>query len=100
MKKADYEKCARSIANALQLSAGESVVVKLDTRVFTDLVPALQNVIRSAGAHIGAVILAEETTLSSEEELNSLHRLFANADVFVWLPELHQGNRPALSQAL
>jgi aminopeptidase len=38
--------------------------------------------------------------LSSAEELESLRRLFANADVFVWLPEIHQGNRPALSQAL
>lgn len=100
MKKADYEKCARSIANALQLSAGESVLVKLDTRVFTDLVPQLQNAIRSAGAHIGGVILAEETSVSSPEELASLRRLFENADVFVWLPELHQGNRSALSQAL
>jgi hypothetical protein len=32
--------------------------------------------------------------------LESLRRLFANADVFVWLPEIHQGNPPALSQAL
>jgi len=100
MKPADYEKCARRIAEALQLSAGEKILLKLDTRVFTPLVQPLQNVIRSAGAHIAGVILAEETAASSEQELSSLRRLFDHADAFVWLPELHQGNRPALSLAL
>ncbi len=46
------------------------------------------------------MILAEDTHVSSGEELDSLRRLFAAADVFIWLPELHQGNRPALRQAL
>jgi len=100
MKTADYDKCARRIAEALALASGEAVLIKLDTRIFTPLVPALQNLIRASGAHISGVILAEDTNKSSEEELHSLRRLFDNADVFIWLPELHQGNRPALARAL
>jgi hypothetical protein len=96
----DFDKCARRIADALQLAPGERVVIKLDTRVFTSLVPPLQNVIRASGAHVSGVILAEETNSSSSGELDSLRVLFSNADVFIWLPELHQHNRPALAQAL
>jgi hypothetical protein len=100
MKPADYEKCARHIADALRLTSGEKVLVKLDTRVFTALVPPLQRMIRAAGAHISGVILAEDVAQFSEEETASLRRLFEDADVFVWLPELRQGNRPALALAL
>jgi hypothetical protein len=100
MKPADYDKCARRIAAALQLARGESVVLKLDTRAFTALVPPLQNVIRACGAHISGVILAEDVTTSTENELAGLRRLFDYADVFIWLPELRQGSRPALAQAL
>src|SRR5262245_15767473 len=101
MKASDYDKCAGRIADALQLSSGESVLIKLDTRVFTPLVPSLQNIVRASGAHISGVILAEEaTTTSSDQELVSMRRLFDNADVFIWLPEMHQGNRPALARAL
>ena len=100
MNTADYEKCARRIADALQLAPGERVLLKLDTRVFTPLVPPLQNVIRASRAHISGVILAEEANTLSDDELSSLRRLFENADVFIWLPELHQGNRPALERAL
>src|SRR5262245_51417340 len=100
MTVADYQKCAKRIASALQLAPGERVLVKLDTRVFVDLLPPLQAVIRAAGAHILGVILAEQTNASSEEELDSLRRLFDHADVFIWLPEIYQGNRPALGRAL
>ena len=100
MKPADYDKCAARIADALQLKSGEQVLLKLDTRVFTALVPPLQNVIRACGAHICGVILAEDVNGSSDEELTSLRRLFENADVFIWLPEVQQGSRPALAQAL
>ncbi len=100
MKSSDYDKCARRIADALQLGAGESVLLKLDTRVFTPLIPPLQNVIRASGAHICGVILAEEAATSSDQEHASLRRLFESADVFIWLPELHQGNSPALGRAL
>src|ERR1700688_928174 len=100
MNIADYEKCARRIADALQLRPDEKVLLKLDTRVFTQLVPPLQNLIRVAGAHISTVILAEETDADDRKELKSLRSLFNRADVFIWLPELHQGSRPALAQAL
>jgi hypothetical protein len=100
MNSTDFEKCARRIAEALQLSHGETVLLKLDTRIFTPLIPPLQNVIRACGAHISGVILAEDVSTSSNEELVSLRRLFNDADVFIWLPEVHQGNRPALAQAL
>src|SRR2546426_1530475 len=100
MTTADYDKCARRIADALKLASGERVLLKLDTRVFTPIVAPLQNLIRASGAHISGVILAEDTQVSSDEELDSLRRLFANADAFIWLPELHQGNRPALRRAL
>jgi hypothetical protein len=100
MKASDYDKCARRIADALQLSFGESVLIKLDTRVFTPLLPPLQNIVRASGAHISGVILAEEATTSSDQELASMRRLFDHADVFIWLPELHQGNPPALARAL
>src|SRR5437867_1998322 len=100
MNTADYEKCARRIADALQLAPGERVLLKLDSRVFTALVPPLQNVIRASRAHISGVILAEDVSTFFDDELSSLRRLFENADVFIWLPELHQGNRPALAQAL
>lgn len=100
MNQHDFDKCARRIADALQLAPGERVVIKLDTRVFTSLVPPLQNVIRASGAHISGVILAEDTSAASDQEVDSLRQLFNNADIFIWLPELHQHNRPALSQAL
>jgi hypothetical protein len=97
---ADYDKCATRIADALQLGPGEKVLLKLDTRAFTMLVPPLQNVIRASGAHISGVILAEETNADDRKELKSLRALFNRADVFIWLPEVHQSNRPALAQAL
>jgi hypothetical protein len=100
MNIADYTKCARRIVDALGLSPGERVLLKLDTRVFAQLVPPLQNLIRASGAHISGVILSEDTIASTDEELESLRRLFSNADVFIWLPELHQGNRAALARAL
>jgi aminopeptidase len=100
MKPADFDKCARRICEALQLASGESVLLKLDTRIFNALVPPLQKAIREAGAHISGVILAEDVATSTDGELESLRRLFNNADAFVWLPEVHQGSRPALTQAL
>src|SRR4030095_6211542 len=100
MKSPDFEKSPRRIAEALQLSHGETVLLKLDTRIFTPLIPPLQNVIRAFCAHISGVILAEDVSTSSNEELVSLRRLFNDADVFIWLPEVHQSNRPALAQAL
>jgi hypothetical protein len=100
MTNTDYEKCARRILEALQLEPGETVLLKVDPRTFSPLVPPLQKAIRAAGAHISGVILAEETDTQSPRELESLRALFANADVFIWLPEVHQGNRPALATAL
>src|SRR5215471_15333108 len=100
MNTPDFDKCAQRIAAALQLSHGETVLLKLDRRIFTPLIPPLQNVIRACGAHISGVILAEDVSASSKEELVSLRRLFENSDAFIWLPELHQGSRPALAQAL
>ena len=100
MNTADYGKCASRIADALKMSPGEKVLIKLDTRVFNPLVPPLQNLIRASGAHISGIILAEDTTASSDQELDSLRRLFNDADVIIWLPELRQGNRPALARAL
>ena len=100
MNTADYEKCARRIADALQLEAGETVLLKIDPRVFGPLVAPLQNVIRASGAYVVGTILAEETRSSSNEEFSLLRQLFGDADVFVWLPELHQGHPPALSLAI
>lgn len=100
MNKTDYEKCAKRIADALRLDRGESVLLKLDPRVFVPLVEPVQKEIRNGGAHISGVILSEETTGSCDEELTSLRALFNNTDVFIWLPELRQGNRPAVARAL
>jgi hypothetical protein len=100
MTTSDYEKCAKRIVAALQPAAGETVLMKIDTHVFTGIIPPLQSAIRATGAHISAVILAEKTDANSESELNSLRRLFDDADVFIWLPELYQANRPALARAL
>jgi hypothetical protein len=100
MKTADYEKCASRIAQALQLESGEQVLLKLDPRIFSGIVAPLQNVIRASGAHISGVILAEDTTGSSDGELACLRKAFNDADVFIWLPELRQGSRPALAKAL
>ena len=58
MTTSDYDKCAERIANALHLAPDESVLIKLDTRIFTPLVQPLQNVIRASGAHISSIILA------------------------------------------
>src|SRR5437016_3536786 len=100
MNTADFGRCASRIADALKMSPGEKVLIKVDPRVFAPLLQPLQNVILATGAHIAGVILAEDTTASGDQELDSLRRLFSNADVFIWLPELHQGNRPALACAL
>jgi hypothetical protein len=100
MTNSDYEKCARRIVEALQLEPGETVLLKIDPRIFSPVVAPLQMAIRAAGAHISAVIPAEETDTTSSGEVESLRALFANADVYIWLPEIHQGNRPALATAL
>src|SRR2546427_9906735 len=100
MTTADYEKGAGKIPAALKLASGERILLKLDTRVFAPLVPPLQNLIRASGAHLSGVVLAEDTETSSDGELDSLRRLFANADVFIWLLEIRQGNRPALRRAI
>ncbi|MBI4474422.1 MAG: hypothetical protein HY646_17260 [Acidobacteria bacterium] len=100
MTKDEYQKCAWRIAEALSLEPGERVVLKLDPRCFVPILEPLQELIRSAGAHISSVVLAEDTEAESEDELASLRELFGKADVFIWLPELHQGNRPALARAI
>jgi hypothetical protein len=100
MNNSDYDKCARRIVEALRLESGETLLLKLDPRIFSSLAAPLQKAIRAAGSHISGVILAEETDTQSSGELESLRALFANADVFIWLPELHQGSRPALATAL
>src|SRR3954468_3703609 len=100
MNKNDYVFCAKRIVDSLRLQAGERVLLKLDPRTFSELVEPLQKEIRQAGALVSAVVLAEETTETSELELNLLRRQFEEADVFIWLPERHQGNRPALAQAI
>jgi hypothetical protein len=99
MNQKDYDKCARRIAEALQLEPGEKVLIKRDSRVFSALVPPLETVIRASGAHVSGTILAEQPDNRSGG-LESLRELFRNADVFIWLPELHQGSPPPLAQAL
>ena len=96
----DYEKCARKIAEALRIQTGESVLLKVDVRIFTEIVEPLRKEIRRAGGFVSGTILSEETAETSESELSSLRRLFDDADVFIWLPEVHQGNTPAVRQAL
>jgi hypothetical protein len=96
MTTSDYDKCARRIAQALQLERGEQVLLKLDRRIFTGIVPPVETVIRASGAEILGVIPAEDPG----NDLDGFRRLFNSADVFLWLPELHQGNPPALAQAL
>src|ERR1044071_1154551 len=100
MNTADYEKCARRIVDALRLSPGEKILLKRDARTFAPLVAPLENLIQASGAEIHGVIRAEELSASSDAELEKFRRLFADADVFIWLPELHQGNPPALGLAL
>jgi hypothetical protein len=100
MDTADYLRCAARISEALKLQRDEHVLLKLDTRVFSSIVEPLQQEIRRAGAVISGVILAEDTSESSQTELEILRRQFQQADVFIWLPELQQKNRPALEQAL
>jgi hypothetical protein len=97
MKAADYDKCARRIAEALKLRAGESVVVKHHPRVFNPLLEPLQQAIAASGANITGMLRADDDDSPSDEGLTSLRRLFDNADVFIWLPELDQGSRPVLS---
>ena len=96
MTTADYDKCARRIVDALQLSRGEKVLIKRDPRVFAPVFPPLQNLILASGSEISGVIFAEEPN----DDLASLRQVFERSDVFIWLPELHQGNRGALATAL
>jgi hypothetical protein len=100
MTQADYEKCARRIVDALRLAPGETVLLKQDPRVFAPIVEPLQTLIRASGADISGTILADGVAAPSDRELESLRAQFNNADVFIWLPELHQGSRPALARAL
>ncbi len=100
MTKVDYEKCAVRITSALALENGERVLLKVDPRVFAPLVEPLQWEIRRAGAFVSGVVLAEHTSHTSGAELESMRQLFSNADAFIWLPELHQVNPPALDAAL
>jgi len=101
MKPADYEKCARRIIEALHLSAGETVLIKVDRGIFTGLYSPLQSLLRDSGAQIIGEILPHDSAASlSEERVDAFRRLFSNTDVFIWLPETHQGNGPALERAL
>ena len=96
MTTADYDKCARRILDALQLSAGEKILIKRDRRVFAQLFPPLQNLILASGAEILGEIFSE----NKNDDRESLRRLFQDADVYIWLPEVHQGNSPALGSVL
>lgn len=96
MNTSDYDKCAKSIVNALKLSRGEKILIKRDRRTFTELFPPLQNLILASGAEIHGVIFAED----ENDPIEPLRRAFENSDVFIWLPELHQGNSAALGCAL
>ncbi len=96
----DYLFCARRITDALKLESDERVVLKVDPRVYAGLLEPLQKEIRRAKAVISGVVLAEETTENSETEYVSLRKLFNDAGVFIWLPERHQANRPALAQTI
>ena len=96
----EYARCARRISASLQLEPGERVLIKLDPRTFAPLIEPLQQEIRKSGAIICASVLAEDTKASSEPEFAALRALFNEADVFIWLPELNQGNRPPLARAI
>src|SRR5215471_14523277 len=96
MTSADYDKCARRILDALELSAGEKLLIKRDRRVFAQLFPPLRNLIAASGAEILGEIFAED----KNDDLESFRRLFQAADVYIWLPEVHQGNSPALGAVL
>jgi hypothetical protein len=93
MNTSDYEKCARRIAEALQLERGEKVLLKFDPQVFAPLMAPLDNVIRASGAEVLGV-------LPTDYEIGPLRQLFSQTDVFMWLPERHQSIRPAEGQAL
>jgi hypothetical protein len=77
---------------ALKLTPGEEVLLKPDPRVFSAMIAPLQNLIQAAGAHV--------STLPSDGDGDTLRQLFDNADVFIWLPEIQQGNSPALQSAI
>src|ERR1051326_1901423 len=96
MSTADYDKCAGRILDALQLSAGEKVLLKRDRRVFAPLFPPSQNLILASGAEISGMMFADD----ANDDLPALRRVFEMSDVFIWLPEVHQGNSPALAAAL
>src|SRR5436309_1113907 len=96
MTTADYDKCAGRIVDALQLSPGEKVLLKRDRRVFAPLFPPLQNLILASGAEISGMMFADD----ANDDLPALRRVFEISDVFIWLPEVHQGNSPALAAAL
>jgi hypothetical protein len=96
MTTSDYDRCARRIVEALQLSPREKILIKRDRRIFAELFPPLQNLIVASGAEILGEIFAED----KNDDLESFRRLFQAADVYIWLPEVHQGNSPALGAAL
>ncbi len=100
LTEADYAKCADRISAALRFQPGESVLLKVDTRLFTPIVEPLRARIRAAGAYVAGAILSEETDAASDRELRSMRRLFDDSDVFIWLPELHQGSTPSVRRAL
>jgi hypothetical protein len=100
MTTSDYEKCARRIAEALKLAPGEKVLLKQDPRVFAPILPPLENMIRASGAEIIGTIQSEDANAVYDDEIVNLRHLFSNTDVFIWLPERRQANRPAVAQAL
>lgn len=84
----------------MQIQKGESVLLKVDVRIFTELIPPLFTQIRRAGAFVLGTIISEKTENTSDNELDSIRKLFNDADIFIWLPEVHQGCTPAVRQAL
>lgn len=98
----NYDHMAARIVAALQLRAGERVLIRYDSGYFAELQPPLQSRLRQAGA----VILGPVEYQAKGAAGQSYGDLLANADVYLWLPlrpevrEVSAAERDALAEWL
>jgi hypothetical protein len=79
----NYPRIADRLIGALSLSSGERVLVPTDPGYFDELIPALEERIRKAGA---VPVRTEWTPKDQPRSGKTIRELLEETDVFLWLP--------------
>src|SRR5688572_33389339 len=72
-----YESMARRIVSALQVSAGERVLLRVDPATMAPLAPAIRSLLEGRGAVVDALPYGPAADFETR---------LARTDIYVWLP--------------